>query len=153
MSGKWTTEDLPDLSGCTALVTGANSGIGLVAARELAGAGADVLLGCRDPEKGARALTAIKGAYPDAAVEVLGLDLADLSLIEGAARRVLERRGSLDLLVNNAGVMAVPRIETADGFELQLGTNHLGHFALAGRLLDLLRGTARSRVVALARTL
>ncbi len=147
MSQKWTADELPDLDGRTALVTGANSGIGLVAASELAGAGAHVMLGCRDPEKAARAAGEIAAAHPAAEVEVLELDLGDLTRIEAAAAEVLRRGEPLDLLINNAGVMAPPRIETADGFELQLGTNHLGHFALTGRLLPTLLAADGARVV------
>ena len=121
MSG-WTTEDIPDLTGRTALVTGANSGIGKQAAMALAGAGATVLLGCRDPKKAAVAMSDILDEYPDAEIEPLPLDLADLDVVSEAADHVLGRVRPLDLLVNNAGVMAPPRMETAQGFEMQLGT-------------------------------
>ncbi len=123
---------MPDLTGKTALVTGANSGIGKQAAMALAGAGATVLLGCRDPKKAAVATSDILDEHPDADVQPLPLDLADLDMIAVAAEHVLGRRRPLDLLINNAGVMAPPRMETEQGFELQLGTNHLGHFALTG---------------------
>ena len=134
MSG-WTAEEIPDLTGRTALVTGANSGIGKQAAMALAGAGATVLLGCRDPKKAAVAFSDILDEHPDAEIEPLPLDLADLDVIAEAADHVLGRVRPLDLLVNNAGVMAPPRMETAQGLEMQLGTNHLGHFALTGRLM------------------
>jgi NAD(P)-dependent dehydrogenase (short-subunit alcohol dehydrogenase family) len=141
----WTAADIPDQSGRIALVTGANSGIGLVAGRELAGAGAAVKLACRDTAKGKAAADAIRKSFPAADVEVLGLDLADLASVRELASGIgIER---LDLLVNNAGVMASPRRETADGFELQLGTNHLGHFALTGLLLDKLKASPGARVV------
>lgn len=150
MSDKWTTADIPDQSGRTALVTGANSGLGLQTATALAGAGASVLMACRNLEKAARAEAEIKGAHPDAEVEVVELDLGDLTSVERLAGEVTARDGSLDLLVNNAGVMAPPRRETTDGFELQFGTNHLGHFALTGRLMDKLLESSAPRVVSVA---
>ena len=146
MSEKWTTEDMPDQTGRTALVTGANSGLGLQTAKALAGAGATVLLGCRSAERAARARDEIVSAHPSAEVEVVELDLGDLSSVERAAAAVADR-GPLSLLVNNAGVMAPPRRETADGFELQFGTNHLGHFALTGRLIEALLAADAPRVV------
>lgn len=124
---KWTAADLPDQTGRTAVVTGANSGLGLVTARELAAAGARVILACRDVEKGSR----VAATMPDT-VEVRALDLADLSSVRAFAGSVTE---DVHLLINNAGVMAVPHRRTADGFEMQFGTNHLGHFALTGLLL------------------
>lgn len=123
----WTASDLPSSSGRTVLVTGANSGIGLVAARELARTGARVVLAVRDPAKGARAAATIDGD-----VEVRRLDLADLTSVRTFA---WEWSGDLDVLINNAGVMIPPRGTTKDGFELQFGTNHLGHFALTNLLL------------------
>jgi NAD(P)-dependent dehydrogenase (short-subunit alcohol dehydrogenase family) len=124
---KWTPADLPDLSGRTAVVTGANSGIGRAAARELARAGARVVLAVRDEAKGRAAAAAMPGT-----VEVRALDLADLASVRAFAEGW---DGDLDVLVNNAGIMAVPEGRTADGFELQFGTNHLGHFALTNLLL------------------
>ncbi|KQM14899.1 short-chain dehydrogenase [Plantibacter sp. Leaf171] len=123
----WTTADIPDQHGRTVIVTGANSGIGAVTARELAAHGATVILACRDIEKGARAASTMTGD-----VEVRRLDLADLASI----RRFAEGVDGVDVLVNNAGVMAVPERRTADGFEMQIGTNFLGPFALTGLLLD-----------------
>lgn len=125
--GRWTAADLPDLSGRTAVVTGANSGIGLVTARELARAGAHVVLAVRDVERGAVAARAIDGS-----TDVRRLDLADLASVRAFASGW---SGDIDVLVNNAGVMAIPRRRTVDGFEMQLGTNHLGHFALTNLLL------------------
>jgi NAD(P)-dependent dehydrogenase (short-subunit alcohol dehydrogenase family) len=125
---KWTAADLPDQSGRTVVVTGANSGIGLVAARELARRGARVVLAVRDVAKGERAAATVTGTR-----EVRALDLADLASIRAFAAAW---EGDLDVLINNAGVMAVPESRTADGFELQLGTNHLGHFALTNLLLE-----------------
>ena len=147
MSAKWTAADIPDQSGRTALVTGANSGLGLQTAKALATAGATVLLGCRDPKRASDAASEISAAAPEATVEVVELDLSDLASVERAAAEVSSRPEPLDLLVNNAGVMAPPRRETKDGFELQLGTNHLGHFALTGRLIDKLLGAGAPRVV------
>jgi NAD(P)-dependent dehydrogenase (short-subunit alcohol dehydrogenase family) len=147
MSEGWTIEDMPDLTGRTALVTGANSGIGKQAAMALVGAGATVLLGCRDPKKAAVAMSDILDEYPDAEIEPLPLDLGDLEIVAEAADHVLGRVRPLDLLVNNAGVMAPPHMRTEQGFELQLGTNHLGHFALTGRLLPKLLESDQARVV------
>ncbi|HZX08871.1 oxidoreductase, partial [Kribbella sp.] len=140
----WSTADIPDLTGRRALVTGATSGIGYETALELLRHGADVIVAARNPEKAARAaerLTQEGGRAPT----VLELDLADLASVQRAADEVLATYDRLELLINNAGVMAPPYRQTVDGFELQLGTNHLGHFALTGRLLPvLLKG---SRVV------
>lgn len=147
MSDSFNTSDIPDQSGRTALITGANSGIGKRAAAELANAGATVLVGCRDTTKGERAIAEIHREHPDANLEVLEIDLADLASVEAAAKAVNERSGKLDLLVNNAGVMATPKRRTADGFELQLGTNHLGHFALTGRVIEKLLAAPDARIV------
>ena len=144
MSAGWSTADIPDQHGRTALVTGANSGIGFHVALELARRGAAVLLACRDAGRGRTAVTAILDQVPAAVVKPVRLDLADLDSVARLADRVAE----LDLLVNNAGVLAVPeRRLTAQGFELQFGTNHLGHFALTGRLLPALLTRPGSRVV------
>jgi NAD(P)-dependent dehydrogenase (short-subunit alcohol dehydrogenase family) len=129
------------------VVTGANSGIGLETARSLAIAGADVVLAVRNAEKGSQAADDIQSTAPRATVTIGALDLASLSSIEGFAKQLLADGRPIDLLVNNAGIMAVPkRHTTEDGFELQLGTNHLGHFALTGRLLPLLRAASGPRV-------
>jgi NAD(P)-dependent dehydrogenase (short-subunit alcohol dehydrogenase family) len=130
-ASKWTAADLPSQTGRTFVVTGANSGIGLAAARALAGAGARVVLAVRDPARGAQAAATIPGE-----TEVRALDLADLGSVRAFAGAWEE---DLDVLVNNAGVMATPPRRTADGFELQFGTNHLGHFALTNLLLPHLR--------------
>ena len=127
MSSKWTAGDLPRLSGLTLVITGANSGIGLVAARALGGAGAHVVLAVRDAERGAQAAATIPGS-----TDVRRLDLADLASVREFAD---DWDGEIDVLVNNAGVMATPQARTTDGFELQMGTNHLGHFALTNLLL------------------
>jgi NAD(P)-dependent dehydrogenase (short-subunit alcohol dehydrogenase family) len=148
MPTPWTTADIPDQHGRTALVTGANTGIGFHQALELARKGAQVLLASRDPDRGRTARSAILGELPAASVELVALDLADLESVRRLADQLLDRGQGLDLLVNNAGVMAVPhRRTTAQGFELQLGTNHLGHFALTGRLLPALLARQGSRVV------
>ncbi|QQQ77808.1 SDR family NAD(P)-dependent oxidoreductase [Saccharothrix sp. 6-C] len=143
---KWDTADIPDQSGRTALVTGANSGLGLRTAEVLAGKGAHVLLACRSPERGERALRRVLATGGKA--ELVPLDLADLSSVRTAAALVRDRTGdALDVLVNNAGVMAVPLGRTADGFERQFGTNHLGHAALTWLLMPALRTRPGARVV------
>jgi NAD(P)-dependent dehydrogenase (short-subunit alcohol dehydrogenase family) len=144
---KWTARDIPAQHGRVAVVTGANSGLGLVVSRELARAGVRVVMGCRDATRGAQARDRLVAQVPAADVEVHSLDLASLASIRAFADRMHAEFPSLDLLVNNAGVMAIPRQETEDGFERQLGTNHLGHFALTGLLLPSLVGRADSRVV------
>ena len=141
-TSKWTTADIPDQSGRTVVVTGANSGIGRHAARALAGHGAHVVLAVRDPRRGEQVARDMGDG-----VEVERLDLADLRSVHAFADAFARRHAGLDVLVNNAGVMALPRRETPDGFELQLGTNHLGHFALTGLLLDRLLARPQSRVV------
>src|SRR5436189_548578 len=147
MADKWTATEIPDQHGRTAVVTGANSGIGFFAARELARAGARVVLAVRNAEKGAEAARAIQAGVPSAEIEVGSLDLGSLASVRDFAEWFAREHEGLDLLVNNAGVMAAhPRQATADGFELQFGTNHLGHFALTGLLLDRIR----DRVVTVA---
>jgi NAD(P)-dependent dehydrogenase (short-subunit alcohol dehydrogenase family) len=140
----WTASDMSDQSGRRAVVTGANSGLGVVVARELAGAGARVVMACRNLEKGERAAEQIRKRQPDAELEVAALDLADLASVREFAAGVDE---PLDLLINNAGLMAPPRRVTKDGFESQFGTNHLGHFALTGLLLPRLLAAREPRVV------
>ncbi len=131
------------------MVTGANSGLGLATARELAGAGARVVMACRNLEKGEAAKRDIEAATPGAALELEQLDLSSLDSVRAFAERF---SGGLDLLINNAGVMAPPRGRTADGFELQFGTNHLGHFALTGLLIGAMEGREDARVVTLSST-
>ncbi|MFM8156365.1 MAG: oxidoreductase [Actinomycetes bacterium] len=144
----WTTADLPDLTGRVAVVTGANSGLGYETALALAGCGAHVTMAVRDTAKGDSAATLMRRAHPDAVIEVTALDLASLASIrEFASRWSADHPDGLDLLINNAGVMALPHRLTADGFEMQIGTNHLGHFALTGLLLPALVARHRSRVV------
>lgn len=139
-----------DLIGKTSIVTGANSGIGLEAAIILANRGAQVILAVRNQQKGEAAVASIKAENNKAKVEVMKLDLSDLSSVHSFAEKFIERFNSLDLLINNAGVMVPPYEKTKDGFELQFGSNHLGHFALTGLLLPLLKKTTSSRVVTLS---
>jgi NAD(P)-dependent dehydrogenase (short-subunit alcohol dehydrogenase family) len=146
MSQDFNEASVPDQSGRTILVTGANTGIGYEAARVLAGRGARVLLGCRSTAKARDARERICALHPKAQVELLSLDLGNLQSVREAADEV-SREARLDLLINNAGIMVPPREETADGFESQFGVNHLGHFALTGLLLEKLLATAGSRVV------
>jgi NAD(P)-dependent dehydrogenase (short-subunit alcohol dehydrogenase family) len=147
MAGKWTAADMPNQSGKTAVVTGSNIGLGLATARELARAGAKVILAVRNLQKGEAAVSEIRAAVPDADVIVSQLDLADLASVHQFAERLGAEQDRLDLLINNAGVMAPPRRTTADGFESQFGTNHLGHFALTGLLLGQLLKAPAPRVV------
>ncbi len=148
--GKWTSEQMGDQNGRVAIVTGSNSGIGFEAAKELVRKGATVVLAVRDEEKGEAAATDIRAEQPAGTVAVMRLDLADLDSVRSFAEVFLSQYDRLDLLVNNAGVMMPPASKTADGFELQFGTNHLGHFALTGLLLGRLTTTEGSRVVSVA---
>lgn len=143
----WSTKEMPNLSGRRAVVTGANSGLGLQTALELARAGAQVTLACRDAARGAEAARTITAEVPGAELQVRALDLADLASVRAFAAEIESEEQPLDLLINNAGVMATPPRLTADGFELQFGTNHLGHFALTGLLLDRLKAAPTPRVV------
>ncbi len=151
MSEKWTAADIPDQTGRTAVVTGANSGLGFATAAALAAAGATVVMACRNTDKAEAGAAAIRGRHGDAELVVEPLDLADLASVREFAARYATDRGHLDLLVNNAGVMASRRL-TKDGFELQLGTNHLGHFALTGLLLERMQGRDDARVVTVSST-
>ncbi len=149
MASKWTADQIPDQTGRVAVVTGANSGLGLISARELARAGATVIVAAREGKANA-ALGEIAGSVPKAKLEPRELDLADLGSVRAFAEAVGADHPKIDLLMNNAGVMMPPRSETADGFELQFGTNHLGHFALTGLLLDRLEAADAPRVVTLS---
>ena len=145
---KWTPSAMPDQSGRTVVVTGANSGVGFEATKAFASAGAHVVLACRSTDRGREARDEIAQAYPGASLTVRELDLADLDSVAAFADWYDAEYDALHVLANNAGVMAIPRSETADGFETQFGVNHLGHFALTGRLLGVLRQTkGRTRVV------
>ena len=143
----WTERDLPQLQDRKIIVTGGNSGIGLEAARALARCGAEVTLACRDTTKAQHAAQKILGESPHAKVDVLALDLASLASVREFAARYADRHRQLHVLVNNAGVMAIPRAFPEDGFEMQFGVNHLGHFALTGRLLPQLLAAGDARVV------
>ncbi|MGB5113260.1 MAG: SDR family NAD(P)-dependent oxidoreductase [Mycobacterium sp.] len=150
MSQKWTESDVPDQSGRVAIVTGSNTGLGYETARVLADRGAQVVIAVRDTAKGAGAASKIRAAVPDADLKVVALDLGSLQSVRTAAEQLKADYPRIDLLINNAGVMYPPKQTTADGFELQFGTNHLGHFALTGLLLENILPVENSRVVALA---
>ncbi len=143
----WTSADIPDQTGRTAVITGANTGLGYETARALAGRGARVVLAVRNLDKGKAAADLIARRYPGADVAVQELDLTSLDSVRAAADQLRAGHDRIDLLINNAGVMMTPKATTKDGFELQFGTNHLGHFALTGLLLDRLLATPGSRVV------
>ncbi|MDT3433478.1 oxidoreductase [Haloarcula sp. 1CSR25-25] len=144
----WTAEDMPSLPDRTVVVTGANSGLGLEGSKAFARKGATVVMACRSVERGESAAAEIREAVPDAALDVRECDLADLSNVASFADGLRDDYDAVDVLCNNAGVMAIPRSETADGFETQFGVNHLGHFALTGHLLPLLRAAdGESRIV------
>jgi NAD(P)-dependent dehydrogenase (short-subunit alcohol dehydrogenase family) len=143
----WTAADIPDQTGRTAIITGANTGLGYETAVALAGQGARVVLAVRNLDKGKQAATRIAEAHRGATVELQELDLTSLASIRAAAEQLRADHDRIDLLINNAGVMWTPKSSTADGFELQFGTNHLGHFALTGLLLDRLLPVPGSRVV------
>jgi len=148
----WTTAHIPDLTGKVIIVTGANSGIGFEAAKEFARKGAQTILACRSMEKAETALAEIRAEIPDAPAEIMQLDLASLNSVRAFAAAFKEQYDQLDVLVNNAGIMWAPYGLTEDGFETHFGTNHLGHFALTGLLIDLLLSTAGSRVVNVSST-
>lgn len=143
----WTTANIPDLTGKVIIITGANSGIGYDEAKEFARKGAQVILASRNMDKAQAALNQILAEIPDARAEVMHLDLASLTSVRQFAEAFKMKYDRLDVLVNNAGIMMVPYTTTEDGFESQFGTNHLGHFALTGLLIDLLKVTPASRVV------
>ena len=147
MNAKWTSDDVPGQHGRLAVVTGANTGLGFETAQVLAARGASVVLAVRDAEKGKAAAARIAGTAPGANVTVQPLDLTSLDSIRAAAAELRARHPRIDLLINNAGVMFPPMQTTRDGFELQLGTNHLGHFALTGLLLQQMLPVPGSRVV------
>ncbi|MBT3391002.1 MAG: SDR family oxidoreductase [Chloroflexi bacterium] len=147
---QWNTTNIPDIAGKTVLITGANSGIGYEAARALAQRGAEVMMACRSREKGEAAVQAILEETPQAKLNLMALNLADLASVREFAEKVRTEYAQLDLLINNAGVMAIPYRQTAEGFEMQLGTNHLGHFALTGLLLDLVLKAENARIVTIS---
>lgn len=147
MTNKWTQNDIPDLQGKQVIVTGGNSGIGYEVSLALAGKNAHVILATRGVDKGEEAACQIRQHHPQAQVAVMELDLADLKSVRAFAESFLTNHDRLEILINNAGVMALPARKTVDGFEMQFGTNHLGHFALTGLLLPALKKTSGARVV------
>ena len=147
---KWTSEDVPDLSDKVAIVTGANSGIGFAITSILASKNANVILACRSSTKAVESINKIKKKYDYALIDHIEVDLSNLSTIKDFTDSFKKKYKKLDILINNAGVMKTPFKQTIDGFELQFATNHLGHFALTGRLLDLLISTPQSRIVTLS---
>jgi protochlorophyllide reductase len=147
MATKWTNQDIPEQTGRVAVITGANIGLGYESALALARKGAQVVVASRDETKGTNAVASIKKQVPHAYVEFIKLDLANLAAVRHFVDEFKSRYDRLDILLNNAGVMAIPRRDTVDGFEMQFGTNHLGHFALTGQLLDVLLKTPGSRII------
>jgi NAD(P)-dependent dehydrogenase (short-subunit alcohol dehydrogenase family) len=150
--GKWTTADIPDQTGRTAVITGANTGLGYETAAALAAKGANVVLAVRNVEKGKAAADLISRRTPGASVALQELDLSSLESVREAAGELRTAYSHIDLLINNAGVMMTPKATTKDGFELQFGTNHLGHFALTGLLIDRVLAVPGSRVVTVSST-
>jgi NAD(P)-dependent dehydrogenase (short-subunit alcohol dehydrogenase family) len=147
MAERWTDDDIPSLDGRVAVVTGSNAGLGQAAASMLARRGATVVLACRNRTKAEAAAAELRAAGATRDIELVDLDLADLASVRRAADEVADRHSRLDLLVNNAGLMAVDEGRTVDGFEIQIGVNHLGHFALTAHLAPVLRATPGSRIV------
>jgi NAD(P)-dependent dehydrogenase (short-subunit alcohol dehydrogenase family) len=148
----WSTADIPDLSGRSAVVTGANGGLGLETARAPARAGADVVMAARNQDKAAEAVSDIRAAQPDAKLEVIPLDLGSQASVKQACGRIAELHPALDLLINNAGVMGIPERKTADGYEMQFGTNHLGHWTLTALLMPTLLRPPAARIVTVTST-
>ena len=144
---KWTTDQIPDLSGKIIIITGANSGLGLETSKALAAKGAEVIMACRSLEKAEEAKKSVLGVVPNGKLHVAQLDLMNLESIGKFAKEIRNKYQKLDVLINNAGIMMTPYQLTSDGFESQLGTNHLGHFALTGQLIGLIKATPGSRVV------
>jgi NAD(P)-dependent dehydrogenase (short-subunit alcohol dehydrogenase family) len=148
----WSAADIPDQHGRTAVVTGANGGLGLETARQLAAKGAHVVMAVRNQKKAAAAVDEIRSSAPDAALELVALDLASQASVRAAAEQITAAHKSIDLLINNAGVMGIPEAKTADGFEMQFGVDHLGHWALTGLLLPALLRTRGARIVTVTST-
>ncbi|MBA3945452.1 MAG: SDR family oxidoreductase [Herpetosiphonaceae bacterium] len=153
MAQHWTIDQVPDLTGKTAIITGANSGLGYETAKGLGRKGAYVVMACRDVAKGAEAAAMLQREYLAGSFVVEALDLADLGSVRQFATTFVQRFTALDILCNNAGVMHLPMRQTADGFEMQFGTNHLGHFALTGLLLPVILRTPQARVVTMSSVL
>jgi len=146
MSRNWTQKDIPNQSGKIVVITGANSGLGFETARTLAEKRATIVMAVRNLKKGEQAKNEILKAVPNASLDLMKLDVGDLASVREFAEAFKTKYDRLDILANNAGVMAIPRQETADGFEMQLGVNHLGHFALTGLLLDVIVNTPNARI-------
>ena len=147
MNNNWTAQEMPNLTSRVTIVTGANSGIGYETAKALAAKGATVIMACRNLDKADAAGNRIRQDVPAATLDIIHLDLADLASVAAFAVGFQARYGRLDILVNNAGIMIPPFTQTKDGFEVQFGANHLGHFALTGHLLNLILSTPEARVV------
>ena len=148
----WSAADIPSQRGRTAVVTGANGGLGLETARQLAAKGAHVVMAVRSQEKAAAAVEEIRATAPDAALELVPLDLASQASVRAAAGQVMAAHETIDLLVNNAGVMGIPEAKTVDGFEMQFGVDHLGHWSLTALLLPALLRAPGSRIVTVTST-
>jgi len=148
----WTATDIPDLTRKTAVVTGANGGLGFESSKALAGAGAHVVMAARNQEKAQAAVDEIKDTYPDASLEIVELDLASQASTKAAAESIVERHPTVDILINNAGLMAMPEQRTDDGFEMQLGVNHFGHWTFTAELLPSLLAADAARVVTVTST-
>lgn len=146
MSQNWTANDMPDLTGKVIVVTGANSGLGLESTKRLVAKNATVVMACRNLQKAETAKTEILEEQPNASLDLMQLDNASLASVRGFAEAFKANYDRLDVLLNNAGVMAIPRTLTEDGFEMQLGVNHLAHFALTGLLLDVITSTPNARI-------
>jgi len=148
----WSTKNIPDLHGKVAVVTGANGGLGLASAKALAGSGAHVVMAARNQAKAADAHAEIRAAHPDASLEIVELDLGSLASVATAAKKIAAKHNRIDILMCNAGVMALPQGTTEDGFDTQMGTNVLGHWALISHLLPIVVATPGARVVTLSST-
>lgn len=148
----WNVDDIPNLDGKVVVVTGANGGLGLASAKALAGKGAHVVMAARNQAKAAAAQDEILAAHPAASLEIVELDLGSLASVETAAQQITQAHERIDILMCNAGVMAVPQTTTVDGFDSQFGINVLGHWALVGRLLPLIEATPGARIVTLSST-
>ena len=150
ISTKWTEKDLPDLTGKTIIITGANSGTGFAATKFMSAKGATIVMACRNPDKADLALQSIKNGNAEAKLDFIQLDLSSLASIKQFSEAFKKKYSSLDILINNAGMCQTPDIKTEDGFEMQIGVNHLGHYALTGQLMDRLVETKNSRVVTMS---
>ncbi|MBL8933662.1 MAG: SDR family oxidoreductase [Archangium sp.] len=146
----WTIADAPDLTGKRIVITGANSGLGLEATRHLVSKNASIVMACRNTQKGEEAAAGVRAQVPTASIDVMALDLSSLASIAAFSKALAAKYPVIDVLMNNAGVMALPFSKTADGFEMQIGTNHLGHFALTAQVLPLLEAASAPRIVSVS---